>query len=122
MRRSVLLLVVAALIGWLPVPVPAGAHSLLLASSPSAGATMPGEPGRLTLRFNNRIEKRLSRVHLVDGRGDRRVLVVMTEDQPVDELHASMPALGPGDYRVEWQVLSTDGHVVNGVFSFRVAR
>ena len=98
------------------------AHSLLLEASPAADALLPAPPAEIALRFNNRIEKRLSRVHLVDGRGDRRVLVVMTEDQPVDELHASMPALGPGDYRVEWQVLSTDGHVVNGVFSFRVAR
>ena len=120
MSRSLLLLV-AVLLALLPV-VPVAAHSLLLASSPAAGATLVGEPAQLMLRFNNRIEKRLSRVRLVDARGEKRALDVKADDPPVEELHASIPALAPGDYRVEWQVLSTDGHVVNGAFSFRVAR
>jgi len=115
------LLAVAVLLVALAV-APAAAHSLLLASSPAAGATVAGEPARLMLRFNNRIEKRLSRVRLVDARGEKRSLEVKADDPPVEELHASIPALAPGDYRVEWQVLSTDGHVVNGAFSFRVAR
>lgn len=119
MSRLLLVLITAVLVV-LPV-APVAAHSLLLASSPAAGATVAGEPGRLMLRFNNRIEKRLSRVRLVDARGEKRALDVKADDLPVEELHASIPALAPGDYRVEWQVLSTDGHVVNGAFSFRVA-
>jgi len=112
-----------ALIAALTVPssaAPAAAHSLLLASSPAADATVPA-PGQITLRFNNRIEKRLSRIRLVDARGEKRALEVRTEAAPADELHASAPVLVPGPYRVEWRVLSTDGHVVSGGFSFRVA-
>jgi methionine-rich copper-binding protein CopC len=99
---------------------PAAAHSLLLESAPAANATVAAPPERITLRFNNRIEKRLCRVRLVDGQGTARVLEVRSGDGGADELVATVPALGPGGYRVEWQVFSTDGHVVSGAFPFRV--
>jgi len=98
---------------------PAAAHSLLLASSPAAGSVLTASPPVLGLRFNNRIEKRLSRLRLVDERGDGRDLTVAA-DGAADWLTAPMPALVPGRYRVEWQVLSTDGHVVTGRFTFTV--
>jgi methionine-rich copper-binding protein CopC len=99
---------------------PAAAHSLLLESSPAANTTVDEVPTALRLRFNNRIEKRLSRVRLVDVRGQSRDLPV-AEDGGADQLTASVPAVTAGRYRVEWQVLSTDGHVVTGRFSFTVA-
>ena len=101
--------------------VPAVAHSLLLESDPQADATVAASPARLWLRFNNRIEKRLCRVRLLAERGAPRVLAVAVDGDTVDRLSADVPPLGPGLYRVEWQVLSTDGHVVSGFFKFRVA-
>ena len=53
---------------------PALAHSLLLESSPAAGATLASAPDTLMLRFNNRIEKPLSRIRLVDAAGVQRPL------------------------------------------------
>ncbi|MEK7715819.1 MAG: copper resistance protein CopC, partial [candidate division NC10 bacterium] len=44
---------------------PAAAHSLLLESSPAPGSTVAA-PAQLMVRFNNRIEKALSRLRLVD--------------------------------------------------------
>lgn len=98
---------------------PASAHSLLLGSSPAAGA-VGAAPARVRLTFNNRIEKALSRVRLVDERGGERVLDIRTLDGHADTLAASLPSLPPGPYRVDWQVLSIDGHLVRGSFSFRV--
>lgn len=118
MRRLVAPVLAAALA--LVAAVPAGAHSLLLESVPPAGATVSASPAQITLRFNNRIEKRLSRIRLVDARGGTRVLPVSGDPERMDELRAPAPALEPGAYRVEWQVLSTDGHVVSGGFPFRV--
>jgi copper resistance protein C len=100
---------------------PAVAHSLLLESSPAAGATLTALPARATLRFNNRIEKRLSRMRLLDGSGRERPLVVAVSEGGDDRLIAAVPSLPPGDYRLEWQVLSTDGHLVSGNFKFRLA-
>ena len=99
----------------------AGAHSLLLESVPAAGATLTSPPPELTLRFNNRIEKSLSRVRLVNGHGVDQPLVVTVGGGAADRLTAAMPPLAPGRWRVEWQVLSTDGHVVYGRFEFQLA-
>jgi len=109
-RRAVL-----ALAGGTP------AHSLLLESSPVAGATLAAPPQQITLRFNNRIEKKLSAIRLVDERGAPRPVTVLAADGPADRLTATLSSLPPGAWRVEWRVLSTDGHIVSGAFSFRVA-
>jgi copper resistance protein C len=98
----------------------AGAHSLLLESVPAAGATLTTAPRELMLRFNNRIEKSLSRIRLVGGDGVDRPLAVAVDGGAADRLTAAVPALAPGRWRVEWQVLSTDGHVVYGRFEFQL--
>lgn len=101
----------------LAVAAPAVAHSLLMDASPAANSEVTTPPRALALRFNNRIEKRLSRIRLVDERGQARDLPIDVNGAP-DRLQASMPAMVPGRYRVEWQVLSTDGHVVTGRYTF----
>jgi len=112
----------AALLAGALALAPAGvpAHSLLLGSEPAAGAAVPA-PARLTLRFNNRIEKPLSRVRVLGGGGAVQPLAVLVGEGAPDRLVAALPPLAPGLWRVEWQVLSTDGHIVRGTFSFRVA-
>lgn len=100
---------------------PATAHSLLLESAPARGATLTTPPRVLMLRFNNRIEPSLSRVRVLDERGAVQPLAVTVEAGAVDRLTASVPPLTPGRWRVEWQVLSVDGHVVTGRFEFRLA-
>jgi len=67
------------------------------------------------------VEKPLSRLRLLNERGESLPLAVPASDGPADRLSALLPGLGPGAYRVEWQVLSTDGHVVSGRFTFRIA-
>jgi methionine-rich copper-binding protein CopC len=73
------------------------------------------------LRFNNRIEKTLSRVRLLDEQGAAQALAVAADGARRGSPHAPLPSLAPGRWRVEWQVLSTDGHVVTGRFEFRLA-
>lgn len=104
----------------LAIASPAAAHSLLLESTPASGATLSELPRELRLRFNNRIERSLSRVRLVDEQGSARSLAVSVDGDAADRLAAVLPALAPGAWWVEWQVLSMDGHVVTGRFRFRV--
>jgi methionine-rich copper-binding protein CopC len=99
---------------------PVVAHSLLLESVPAPGAVLAAAPPALMLRFNNRIEPTLSRVRLVDARGSAQPLVVAGSSTAADRLTAAVPPLTPGAWRVEWQVLSIDGHVVSGRFEFRL--
>ena len=106
----------------LAVSGPAAAHSLLLSSVPAANSVLTTSPTSVMLRFNNRIEKRLSRVRLVDERGTvATVPTTHTTDESAETLVAAVPPLAPGAWRVEWQVFSTDGHVVSGSYQFRLA-
>jgi len=102
-------------------PAGGAAHSLLLESSPAAGATLSEAPPRVSLRFNNRIEKSLSTIRVLDEHGAPRPVTMLAGEGAADRLTAAVSALAPGAWRVEWQVLSTDGHIVSGRFSFRVA-
>lgn len=114
-------LVLAAIVALQSV-TSAAAHSLLLSATPAAGSVVTTSPLHVSLRFNNRIEKRLSRVRLVDERGAVAAALVETgEGEPADRLTAKVPPLAPGAWRVEWQVFSTDGHVVSGSYAFRLA-
>ena len=66
---------------------PVLAHSLLLESTPAAGSVLTASPEYLTLRFNNRVERRLSRVHLVDERGRvARAPIAGDDAQPAETL------------------------------------
>lgn len=113
--------VLAAMVALLST-TPAAAHSLLLGSTPAPNAVVTASPPYVTLRFNNRIEKRLSRVRLVDERGVVAVAPIARADgESAESVLAAVPPLTPGRWRVEWQVFSTDGHVVSGSYGFRLA-
>jgi len=108
--------------GLLAGATPAPAHSLLLASTPAANAQLTASPPYVVLRFNNRIEKRLSRVRLVDEHGTTATApTTRAEGESAETLVAAVPPLAAGAWRVEWQVFSTDGHVVSGSYQFRLA-
>lgn len=99
---------------------PAAAHSLLLQSVPAADVAVPAPPERLTLRFNNRVEKHLCKVRVGAAGAPAHELRILPGEGAPDTLVAVLPPLGPGAYRVQWQVLSTDGHIVSGAFTFRL--
>jgi copper resistance protein C len=114
LRLAALLVLLAA--------VPALAHSLLLAATPAPETVVTTSPLQVRLRFNNRIEKSLSRVRLVDERGAVAAALIDADDSTAaDSVVARVPPLAPGSWRVEWQVFSTDGHVVSGTYGFRLA-
>jgi methionine-rich copper-binding protein CopC len=102
----------------------AGAHAIVLESVPARDAVLEHAPGRLVLRFNSKIEKRLSRITIAAGRGVPAPLAI-TSDGPdsagqPDRLVAPLPPLGPGAYAVRYKVLSADGHITEGILRFTV--
>jgi methionine-rich copper-binding protein CopC len=111
---------VLAVLGALCAAAPrAGAHAILVEATPADAARLSEAPAQLVLRFNSRIEHKLSRATLVAG--EQRRPLTPDADAPPDRLIAPLPALGPGSYTVEWQVLSVDGHRVAGKLGFTVA-
>lgn len=100
---------------------PAGGHGVLLESVPRARETI-AVVKRLDLRFNSRIEPAFSGLRLIGPSGEEMQLdAVVSETAGPNWLTASLPPLEPGLYTVRWRVLTVDGHLSGGSFSFRVA-
>jgi methionine-rich copper-binding protein CopC len=116
-RRVVLALAAGLVVSFGAVADPA-AHAIILASVPAAGESTVSPPPYLVLRFNGRLEKRLSSVTLVGPPGIP-ISLPEREAQP-DTLAYRLPPLGPGPYQAKWKVLSTDGHITEGVVPFTV--
>ena len=100
---------------------PAGAHAVLVRSTPPGRTTLAEKPDRVQLWFNERLEPAFSSVSVwssagtqVDA-GDARV-----GHDDAKRLSVTLPPLPPGAYRVRYRVLSVDGHVVDSSLSFTI--
>jgi hypothetical protein len=97
------------------------AHAFLDHAEPRVGSKVDASPPQVTLWFTQALEPAFSRVQVLDARGqevDRKDGAVDSKDSTV--MHASLPPLAPGKYRVQWRVLSADTHVTKGDFTFEV--
>ncbi len=106
----------------------AQAHARLTRSVPEAGAQLTLSPARVELWFNE----------LLDGGEFNTITVLPSSEGPaanrislstgkaeVDgkertHLTIDLKPLPPGEYTVEWRVLSLDGHSAPGRFKFKI--
>jgi copper transport protein len=96
------------------------AHATLLSTEPAAGSVLTTAPHQIRLLFNEQIEPGLSRITLVAPDSHSLALRVQGDPHDVHALVGSVDSLANGAYRVEWRVVSADGHPVGGNFSFSV--
>jgi copper resistance protein C len=97
------------------------AHAILVESTPAINATVTGPNVPIKLRFNVRIDATRSRLTLVKPDASTQLLTI-AKDAPADTLTTQAQTLSPGDYRIRWQALATDGHITRGEILFKVAR
>lgn len=98
----------------------AGAHAVLMESTPKANSTVKGPDLMVDLRFNDRIDGRRSRLVLVRPNGSTTPLTISKESKP-DHLQSSATDLKAGAYKLRWNVLATDGHLTHGEIPFTVS-
>jgi copper transport protein len=101
---------------------PALMHATLLSSEPAARTTVTTSPTRIRLVFSEEIEPSLGRIRLVGPGG--RVISLKSSGDPRDVSALVAPItspLEPGVYRVEWRIVSEDGHPIDGAYSFTVS-
>jgi copper resistance protein C len=103
----------------LNVPI-AAAHAVLLEASPAAGSSVKGPDVAVRLRYNVRVEAGRSRVSLLMPDKSVKALTIGAQPSP-DVLTAQASGLPPGEYRIRWQVLASDGHITRGEVPFTVA-
>lgn len=101
---------------------PAAAHDQLVASDPAADSTVETMPAELTLTYS---------AELIDAGADGTVVEVLSPTGA--DVATGAPALNgavvtvplaeaaeAGAYTVNWRVVSSDGHPIDGTFAFTV--
>jgi copper resistance protein C len=102
-------------------PGAGSAHAIILESEPAAGAALAEPPARIYLRFNSKLEKRLSSVRLAAADGRPVPLpVVASEGESPDRIVLPLGKLRPGSYVIRYKVLAVDGHITEGALRFSV--
>ena len=109
------------LICWMLFEQPGWAHAILLEATPAANSKVAGPEIAIRLRFNSRIDAQRSRLTLILPDGSNRKLELLPQPSP-DVLNSQVTGLADGNYRLQWQVLATDGHITRGEFSFEVRK
>jgi copper resistance protein C len=97
------------------------AHAILLESNPSINSSIAGPGIPIKLRFNVRIDATRSRLTLLKPDASTESLA-LSKDAPADTLESQAQGLKPGEYRIRWQVLASDGHITRGEIPFQVTR
>lgn len=99
----------------------AGAHALVLGSTPRPEETIEQAELEIVIRFNSRIDAARSFLKLfkIDGAA---VLLPVLDAGAADNLKSKATGLTKGRYRLHWQTLSPDGHITQGDIPFSVSR
>jgi len=100
--------------------LPSTKHATLVSSEPVANSHLASPPTRVRLVYSEPIEGKLAKVTIVPATAAPIVLRAGADPRDVHAVIAPVDALGPGSYKVEWRVVSADGHPVDGTFSFTV--
>jgi copper resistance protein C len=96
-------------------------HSGLQRTEPPVESNLKRPPSEVKLYFTERLEPAYSTVRVTDDHGAQ----VDRQDAHVDPsnpllLRATLQPLEHGTYTANWRVLSVDGHVTEGRFTFQV--
>ena len=104
------------------VPATAWAHATLLRTSPASGTRVASPPRQLTLTFDQQVRPISGGTSVTDATG-RSVTdgAAHSASNDVDTMVIPLrPDLPDGDYTVRWQVVSTDGHLISGVYAIGI--
>jgi copper transport protein len=113
-RRLALLL---AALAALAAPASAFAHASLRATTPSYRERLQAAPRAVSLRFDQPVTVEPNAIQVKNDFGKT---VSRTSRSGGRVVTVPLARLGRGAYTVRWHVLSEDGHVVSGVFTFGV--
>ena len=109
----------ALLAALLALGAPAQAHDTLLESDPADGATLDTSPEAITLTFSADILEVSPLVRITDENGEQLAEITPSIDGPVATATLEEP-LPAGTSTVQWRVVSSDGHPIEGAFEVTV--
>lgn len=109
----------ALLAALLALGAPAQAHDTLLESDPADGATLETSPEAITLTFSADVLEVSPLVRITDVSGEQLAEITPSIDGPVATATLEEP-LPAGTSTVQWRVVSSDGHPIEGTFEVAV--
>ena len=98
---------------------PVWAHAVLMESTPKMNTTVKGPDVPIKLKFNVRVDGKRSRLELTNPDGSTTTLEAPKQTGP-DTLESRAAGLKPGDYKLVWRALASDGHMSKGEVDFTV--
>lgn len=109
----------ALLAALLALGAPAQAHDTLLESDPADGATLETSPEAITLTFSADVLDVSPLVRITDESGEQLAEITPSVDGPVATATLEEP-LPAGTSTVQWRVVSSDGHPIEGTYEVTV--
>ena len=97
---------------------PALAHDQLIGSNPKNGAKLDKHPEWLELEFSGNIQDIGTEIQVMHEGKDVSAGEIAIEGRKVTS--ALPDDLAPGDYKVVWRVVSSDGHPISGTLEFTI--
>ena len=97
----------------------AWAHTYPKVSSPENGGVVKEPPKEVRIQFTEGLELAFSRI-TVKGPAGEIVSQGKMRQPAQDTLSVDLKPLAAGNYVIEWQVLSVDTHITEGVLRFTV--
>jgi copper transport protein len=109
---------------WLVLPAPAGAHAVLVGSSPERGSTAPGAPATVEFDFSEPVETRFGAIRVFGPNGEELQQGGVFHPGGITSraaiaLRGELP---DGTYTATYRVISADSHPVAGGLLFNVGR
>jgi copper resistance protein C len=120
----------AVFVVFLALFVPNGwAHARLVRSIPADKAELPEAPKEIELWFNELLDSGFNKIEVVTATAvDAKTRKNLCKGEPKvdakDRTHILIPVepLEPGEYIIEYRVLSRDGHSAPGRLAFKVRK
>jgi methionine-rich copper-binding protein CopC len=103
------------------------AHAQLIKAVPADKAELKQVPAKVELWFNELLEEGFNSIEVIraadlSNKSPVNLAKGKPKVDPADATHleVELPALEPGEYAIEYRVLSRDGHTAPGRVMFRV--
>jgi methionine-rich copper-binding protein CopC len=93
----------------------AQAHTHLKAATPADKSVVNVAPANIVLKFSEAAKVTALTLHK-DGEAEQKLTASPATASA--EVTAALPKLSPGQYSVDWRVISDDGHIMSGKLSF----
>lgn len=101
------------------VATQANAHARVVASTPTASATVAA-PRAITVTFSERVAPAFSGLDVVNAAGTKFAVTSTVSEDGKTVSGRTARALPAGAYTVNWRAASADGHRMTGNFAFTV--